>query len=119
MLLSHPQCRCGEIWDQRYPLHISERVLRDTIAGSRTLHTAGIAYGDLHLSNVLFTLWGMEHLIQLNEVLKPLTAAAQDPVETGVLLQRAGRGATRVVPSRERVVREFGARRRAVLGAWG
>ncbi|RYP47881.1 hypothetical protein DL768_006142 [Monosporascus sp. mg162] len=72
MLLRYTPCRCGQIWDQRYPLHVSGRVLRDTIAGSRTLHAVGIAYGDLYIGNILVTLWGVEHLIQLNELLEPL-----------------------------------------------
>ncbi|RYP66817.1 hypothetical protein DL771_007615 [Monosporascus sp. 5C6A] len=47
----------SELGPRGCPLRISRRVLRDTIAGLKTLHATGVAYGDLDLGDLLFTLW--------------------------------------------------------------
>lgn len=37
------------------PLHISRRILRDAASDLATLHSSGIAHGDFHLNNIVFT----------------------------------------------------------------
>jgi serine/threonine protein kinase len=44
----------------RYPFWMAKRVLHQTLVGLRTLHSKGLAHGDLQPGNILFAVRGLE-----------------------------------------------------------
>jgi serine/threonine protein kinase len=46
----------------RYPLWIAKRMLKQILQALKIMHQNGIAHGDLHSGNILFSLKSLEHI---------------------------------------------------------
>lgn len=61
VLLNSPLCRnSSKSWHRLYRLHITRRILRDAASDLATLYSSGIAHGDFHLNNIVFTVRDVE-----------------------------------------------------------